>query len=182
EFTKKYQSLGGTIVTRVNTGDNLPDYTSEMQRVVSSGAKVLYFLAVGADGQLMFRELNQLGWKGLIFVLYPSGNGLNTDPNANGHVFGIEPGFATGTAKLQQEFKASSHKPAAWFNGVGYDTVQIAARAVAGAKDPKSVTSVQQAAVKAAGQFNAATGKYSFNSHFIRINPAVAYFACKNGQ
>jgi branched-chain amino acid transport system substrate-binding protein len=182
EFIKKYKSLGGTIVTRVNTGDNLPDYTSEMQRVVSSGAKVLYFLSVGADGQLQFRELNQLGWKGLVFVLYPSGNGLNTDPNANGRVFGIEPGFAAGTAALQAQFRKSSHKAPAWFNGVGYDTVQIAARAVAAAKDPKSAKSVQQAAVKAAGSFTAATGKYHFNSHYIRTNPAVAYFACKNGQ
>src|SRR5262249_56603298 len=123
EFTKKYQSLGGTIVTRVNTGDNLPDYTSEMQRVVSSGAKVLYFLAVGADGQLMFRELNQLGWKGLVFVLYPSGNALNTYPNANGRGFCIEPGFATGTAKLQQELQASTPKPPASLNRVAHGTL-----------------------------------------------------------
>jgi ABC-type branched-subunit amino acid transport system substrate-binding protein len=182
EFIKRYKSRGGTVVTRVNTGDNLPDYTSEMQRVVSSGAKVLFFLSVGADGQLQFRELNQLGWKGLVFVLYPSGNGLNTDPNANGRVFGIEPGFGPKTTALQGKFKKSSHKAAAWFNGVGYDTVQIAARAVAAAKDPKSVKSVQQAAAKASNSFTAATGKYQFNSHYIRVNPAVAYFACKNGQ
>src|SRR5581483_6775434 len=46
QFVQRFKKLNGTIVTTVQTDDNLPDYTTEMKQIASSGAKALYFGSV----------------------------------------------------------------------------------------------------------------------------------------
>lgn len=186
-FANAYKKNGGSVITSLKTNDNLPDYTAEMQQVVNSGAKVIFSTVCCADGILQWHELNQLGWKGLLFSFYPTGNGLNTDSNSNGRVFGVEPGYSAGkTSASAKAVIATIHKytgkPVTYYNGVGYDAVQIGARAVANAKNPKSRASVKQAAVVAANSYPQATGSFKFNSHFIRILPPTVFYVVHNGQ
>jgi branched-chain amino acid transport system substrate-binding protein len=179
EVGNAYRELGGEIVVDIVTEPGLPDYRPEMRRVVEAGAEAILLGTAQSDARLQFNQLVGLGWDGGAFKLYPTATELDQDPEAVGHYFGIE---STWLEEESQDFitaygeQTGGEEPDYWA-ALGYDNIQLAARAVAAAEDPSDPESVLAALTEVSGEYTGPTGAFEFDEDFVRSNPELVRYA-----
>lgn len=178
EVGDAWRELGGEITVDIVTEGGLPDYRPEMRRVVESGAEAILLGTAQSDARLQFKQLVELGWDGAAFKLYPTATELDDDPEAIGHYFGIE---STWLEDESQDFitayaEHSDGEDPSYWSALGYDNVQLAVRAVAGAED-SSAEGILAALTQIAGDYSGPTGSFEFDEDYVRSNPELARWA-----
>lgn len=181
--SKQYKKLGGQIPVDVVVDGGLPDYRPELRRIVDSGAKVLLMGTYTADARLQFRQLTQMGWRGIAFKLYPSATQLNLDPETHGRFFGLESTFVDSPAgkAWQARYKARWNEDPIIWSAVGYDAVWLNALGLANAANRNPAT-IKRAMVNGARTYLGPTGRIQFDRTFVRVKPSLAYYTIVRGQ
>jgi branched-chain amino acid transport system substrate-binding protein len=181
--TKAYEDAGGEIAIDLKVDLELSDYGPEMKRVVDSGAKAVLMGTYTDDARLQFRQLQQLGWDGELFKLYPSATELDDDPKANDHLFGVDLAHNTGerakafSERYEQQF---GEEPSVWA-AIGYDAAYLSALGVVNAPSD-SADDVEQTIRDQAATYDGVTGTIEFDEDGVRVNPDVGFFKQMDGK
>lgn len=181
--TKAYTDAGGEIAVDLKVDLELSDYGPEMKRIVDSGAKAVLMGTYTDDARLQFRQLQQLGWDGEVYKLYPSATELDDDPRANEHLFGVDLAHNAGErAKSFNERYEKEHgeAPSVWA-AIGYDAAYLAALGVVNSPSDKA-DDVEQTIRDQAASYDGVTGTIEFDEDGVRTNPDVGYFKQMDGK
>src|SRR4249919_2359496 len=144
--TKKAINKGGlkeVMLEGVNTGEK--DYTALVSKIKQSGAELVFFGGLYAEGGLIVRQMRDQGVKAVLM----GGDGLASDefasiggPGVEGTLmtYGPDPRNKPGAKKVVDEFRAKKFEPEA-YTLYSYAGVQIIKQAAEAAKslDPKKV-------------------------------------------
>jgi len=177
-----YRELGGEIIIDLVAEGGLADYRPEMLRIVDSGAKALLMGTYTGDARLQFRQLTELGWKGIAYKLYPSVTRFHEDPETDRRIFGIEPTWLENDPKGKEwrdRFRKATGKEPGYWHAVGYDATWLAALGVGNAKD-SSASGVREAIRSASLTYSGPTGAIKFDNTFVRVNPTIGYYKLVN--
>jgi ABC-type branched-subunit amino acid transport system substrate-binding protein len=166
-----FEALGGEIVESIAVESGQPDYRPEMQRIADSDPDVLFTSTFADDAKLQFRQLTSLGVEVPWYTLYPTVSGLDDYEPAFGRFFGLDIGWQEEeAADWNERYAAMFGEPASvpW-PALGYDTLQLAALAVAGASGD-TPTDLRDAFLAAAETYVGPSGPLEFDADFTRIN------------
>jgi branched-chain amino acid transport system substrate-binding protein len=181
---ENFRKLGGEISTELVVDSNLSDYRADLKHVVDAKSDAVFVGTFANDLRLQFRQLTELGWKGMAFNLYPTATDLTKDPGADGHVIGTEPTWLendpAGKAWAARFRQATGKEPSFW-HAVGYDATWLGALGVGNAKD-SSAQSIREAIRNFSTTYSGPTGPMKFDSEFVRANPNLAFLKLMNGK
>jgi branched-chain amino acid transport system substrate-binding protein len=178
---KEWAKLHGKLLADVVVDTGLPDYTPELQRIVDASPRAVISGTYVNDLRLQFKQITQLGWKGLWFMPYPTGQGIEADPDPQGRAFGVETAWLEKSPWKKRFVKAKKKQPSYW-TALGYDNIRLMALAMSMAENDSA--SAIMKSVRAAGKkySTGPSGKYSFDKDFVRSNAIFGIYAVKNGK
>jgi branched-chain amino acid transport system substrate-binding protein len=181
--TEADESAGGKIALDLKVDLELSDYGPEMKRIVDSGVDTVLMGSYTDDARLQFRQLQQLGWNGRVFQLYPTSTLFNDDPKADDHVFGVDVAHNDGPrakAFMKRYEKEHGKEPTVWA-AIGYDAAWLAAVGAANAPSD-SADDIEQTIRDQAATYDGVTGRIEFDEDGVRANPDLDYFKQIDGE
>jgi branched-chain amino acid transport system substrate-binding protein len=178
---KEWAKLGGKLVADVVVKTNLPDYSPELQRIVDANPRAVISGTYVNDLRLQFKQITQLGWKGLWFMPYPTGQGIEADPDPQGRAFGVETAWLEKSAWKARFVKSNKKQPSYW-TALGYDNIRLMALAMSMPKGDSASGILRNVRVAGSRYRAGPSGKYSFDKDHVRSNAIFGIYAVKGGK
>jgi branched-chain amino acid transport system substrate-binding protein len=176
-----WTALGGELVLEETLQPGLGDYRAEMQRVADANPSMLFAITYQADAVLQFTELEELGWQGDVYVLYPSATAFGEIPGLDGRVYGIESRWLEEeSADFRSAYTAANNEDPNYWSALGYDNVQLVARAIAAAASP-STEDFFAALDSVSSGYVGPSGEFAFDDDHIQSNPSLSFLVLQDG-
>jgi branched-chain amino acid transport system substrate-binding protein len=166
-----FEDLGGEVVDSQAVPYGQPDYRPEMQRIADADPDVIFSATFADDAKLQFRQLGELGEDAPWYELYPTVLGLDDYEPAFERLFGLDIGWedeeaADWNARYAEMFGDEATVP---WPALGYDTLQLAALAVANAEGD-TAEDQRDAFLAAADSYVGPSGPLEFDDDFTRVD------------
>jgi ABC-type branched-subunit amino acid transport system substrate-binding protein len=177
-----WTSLGGELVLEETLQPGLGDYRAEMQRVANANPAMLFAITYQADAVLQFTELEELGWEGDVYVLYPSATAFADIPGLDGRVYGIESKWLEEeSADFRAAYSEANGEDPNYWSALGYDNVQLVAQAMA-AQASDSIEDFFAALTSVSEGYTGPSGKFAFDEDYIQSDPSLSFLVLQDGQ
>lgn len=176
-----WNGLGGELSVEEVLQPGLPDYRAEMQRIAQQDPEALFVITYQADAVIQFTEMEELGWDGDIYVLYPSATAFAEIPGLDGRVYGIESAWLEDeSADFREAYTAATGEDANYWSALGYDNVNLVARAIASAASDSTEDFFAALQSESAG-YTGPSGQFAFDEDFIQSSPSLAFLVLQDG-
>ncbi|WP_321866163.1 ABC transporter substrate-binding protein [Paraburkholderia tropica] len=165
EFKKRFEALGGAVVSQVLYTEGQSTYRRELEQAARAKPDAYVYSAYGQEAATLNRQayemqLNKTPWYGIYLTMCTS----DTPPQIAQGQIGLEVGALGGTAKAYADAYQSAYKeaPRSAFGGYAYDATMLAAAAInsAHSADPAKIRTAMAAIGKG---YDGVTGDIAFD-------------------
>ena len=181
-MSEAWSALGGELVLEETLQPGLPDYRAEMQRIAAQDPEILFVITYQADAVIQFTEMEELGWDGDVYVLYPSATAFAEIPGLDGRVFGIESAWLEDESEdFRNAYLEATGEEASYWSALGYDNVALVAQTMA-AETEGTVEDFFSSLTTTSETYSGPSGQFSFDEDFIQSNPSLSYLVLQDGS
>jgi ABC-type branched-subunit amino acid transport system substrate-binding protein len=176
-----WAAQGGELVSTEVLQPGLGDYRAEMQRVASANPPMIFAITYQGDAVLQFTELEELGWEGDVYVLYPSATAFTEIAGLDGRVYGIESKWLEDeSADFRAAYSEANDEDPNYWSALGYDNVQLVAQAMA-AQSSDSIDDFFTSLKSVSEGYTGPSGQFSFDEDFIQSDPSLSFLVLQGG-